>query len=330
MKLDKLIRKTIPSYLFLFVVAATLQSQTITNVQARQEGLIIIISYDMFGSLKDDQEIVVGYTSDGGKSYTPISGTEGDVGSQVTSGTGKEIFWPVTDNTPTGKDLRFKVWAEIPTPPGMIYVAEGSFQMGSSNGDKDEKSIHTVTVSSFFMDATEVTQAEYRRIMGSNASNFSGCDECPVVMVSWKDATEYARKVGKRLPTEAEWEYAARGGNQSTGTTYSGSNDLDRVGWYHDNSRDKTHPVGQKQPNELGLYDMSGGVREWCADWYLEHYYIQVPSVNPSGPAFGSHRVLRGGSWKYDRSDCRVTARYRSHPGNKLNNNGFRCVKDLK
>jgi len=317
-------------FLTLTLSMITLQGQTITNVQVRQEDLTIVITYDMSGALKSSGGILVSYSTDDGKTYHPIFDVTGDVGSQVTSGTGKEIFWLVTDNTPTGKDLRFKVWAGIPAPPGMIYVAEGSFQMGSSNGDKDEKPIHTVTVSSFFMDATEVTQAEYRRIMGSNPSNFSGCDECPVVMVSWKDATEYARKVGKRLPTEAEWEYAARGGNQSTGTTYSGSNDLDRVGWYHDNSRNKTHPVGQKQPNELGVYDMSGGVWEWCADRYSEDYYSQVPSVNPPGPTFGSHRVLRGGSWKYDGSDCRVAARYGSHPGNKLNNSGFRCVQDLK
>ena len=147
-------------------------------------------------------------------------------------------------------------------PIGMVFVEGGTFQMGSNSGDDNEKPVHTVTVSSFYMDKTEVTQAEYRKVMGKNPSRFSGCDDCPVENVSWHDANEYAKKVGKRLPTEAEWEYAARGGNKSKGYNYSGSNDLDAVGWYDNNSSGKTHPVAQKQPNELGLYDMSGNVWE--------------------------------------------------------------------
>jgi formylglycine-generating enzyme required for sulfatase activity len=132
------------------------------------------------------------------------------------------------------------------------------------------------------MDATEVTQAEYRKVMGKNPSHFSGCDDCPVEQVSWNKANEYAKKVGKRLPTEAEWEYAARGGNKSKGYRYSGSNGIDAVGWYDDNSSGKTHPVAQKQPNELGLYDMSGNVWEWCSDWYGS--YSSSPQNNPQGP----------------------------------------------
>ena len=159
--------------------------------------------------------------------------------------------------------------SEITYKDGMVYVAGGTFQMGSNSGYDNEKPVHTVTVSSFYMDATEVTQAEYRKVMGKNPSRFSGCDDCPVENVSWHDANEYAKKVGKRLPTEAEWEYAARGGNKSKGYSYSGSNDLDAVGWYDNNSRSKTHPVAQKQPNELGLYDMSGNVWEWCSAPYM-------------------------------------------------------------
>jgi len=328
MKLDKLIRKNIPSYLLLFVVAATLQSQTITNVQARQEVLTIIITYDMSGSLKKGYEIWVGYTTDGGKSYTPISGAEGDLGSNVSPSTGKEITWRITDNSPTGKDVRFKVWAYNP-PPDMVYVQGGSFQMGSTSGDSDEKPIHTVTVKGFFMDKTEVTQAEYHRVMGNNPSSFSGCDECPVEQVSWHAATLYARKVGKRLPSEAEWEYAALGGNKSKGYKYSGSNNLDGVGWYENNSN-KPHPVGQKQSNELGLYDMSGNVWEWCADWYAEDYYSQSPGVNPPGPARGGLRVLRGGSWVIDGSRSRVADRNRwGTPQSDYPTVWFRCVQDF-
>ena len=197
-------------------------------------------------------------------------------------------------------------------PPGMVYVEGGSFQMGSKKS-KDEKPIHTVTISSFFMDKTEVTQAQYKKVMGKNPSHFSGCDDCPVERVSWHDATAFAQKVGKRLPTEAEWEYAARGGvktnSGSSQTSYAGSNDLNSVAWYGDNSGSKTHPVAQKQANALGLYDMSGNVWEWCSDWYSDSYYSESPQNDPQGPNSGSSRVVRGGSWGYLDSSCRVADR---------------------
>ena len=192
--------------------------------------------------------------------------------------------------------------------------------------ESDEEPVHTVTVSSFYMDKTEVTQAEYRKVMGKNPSHFSGCDDCPVENVSWHDANEYAKKVGKRLPTEAEWEYAARGGNKSKGYRYSGSNTISSVGWYDDNSRSKTHPVAQKQPNELGLYDMSGNVYEWCSDWYGS--YSSSPQNNPQGPNSGSSRVLRGGRWSTLDLSCRVAIRFRSGPDLRYSNyfGGFRLV----
>ena len=205
----------------------------------------------------------------------------------------------------------------------MVFVAGGTFQMGS-NSERDEKPIHTVTVSSFFMDKTEVTQAEYRKVMGKNPSNFSGCDDCPVEKVSWHDANAYAKKVGKRLPTEAEWEYAARGGNKSKGYTYSGSNDLNAAGWYDNNSGSKTHPVAQKQPNELGLYDMSGNVWEWCSDWYGD--YSSSPQTDPQGPNSGKYRVLRGGSWYSYVSLCRVADRRGHSPDFRYGSFGFRLV----
>jgi formylglycine-generating enzyme required for sulfatase activity len=214
----------------------------------------------------------------------------------------------------------------------MVFVPGGTFQMGSNSGGDDEKPVHTVTVSSFYMDKTEVTQAEYRKVMGKNPSRFSGCDDCPVEKVSWDDANAYAQKVGKRLPTEAEWEYAARGGNKSKGYTYSGGNGLDAVGWYEDNSGSKTHPVAQKQPNELGLFDMSGNVWEWCSDWYDKGYYTAVhrnysdsPQTDPQGPNSGDYRVLRGGSWGSLVSGCRVANRGRYYP-DYGSYRGFRLV----
>ncbi|SVC47378.1 uncharacterized protein METZ01_LOCUS300232, partial [marine metagenome] len=191
-------------------------------------------------------------------------------------------------------------------------------------GEDDEKPVHTVTVSSFFMDKTEVTQAEFRQIMGRNPSNFNGCDDCPVEQVTWYDASAYATKVGKRLPTETEWEYAARGGKKGQVYTYSGGNDLDAVGWYDDNSGDKTHPVAQKEPNKLGLYDMSGNVYEWCSDWFGD--YSSSPQTDPQGSNSGAYRVLRGGGWLSFGFNCRVTNRGGNVPDLRSSSFGFRLV----
>jgi sulfatase modifying factor 1 len=280
----------------------------------------------MAGQLQSGDEIKVGYSADGGRNYKYISNADGDVGKNVKPGTGRVISFFANDAL-AGKNAKFKVGTISEFPPtGMVFVAGGTFQMGSSSGDSDEKPIHTVTVSSFFMDKTEVTQAEYRKVMGKTPSHFRGCDDCPVEKVSWHDANAYAKKVGKRLPTEAEWEYAARRGNKSKGYTYSGSNDLNSAGWYDNNSGRKTHPVAQKQPNELGLFDMSGNVWEWCTDWYDEGYYSGSPQTDPQGSNSGTSRVLRGGSWYYYDFSCRVALRFRNAPVYWYDDLGFRLV----
>ena len=309
--------------LFMTLGSRFLPAQTISNVHVRQEGLEVIITYDMAGQLQSEDEIMVGYSTDGGRNYKSISNADGDVGKNIKPGTGREISFLANDAL-AGKNASFKVVVFSP-PPGMVFVAGGTFQMGS-NSESDEKPIHTVTISGFFMDKTEVTQAEYRKVMGKTPSSFSGCDDCPVEKVSWHDANAYAKKVGKRLPTEAEWEYAARGGNKSKGYAYSGSNDLDAVAWYNNNSGSKTHPVAQKQPNELGLYDMSGNVWEWCSDWYDEGYYSGSPQTDPQGSNSGKSRVLRGGFWYNNASSCRVANRFRYYPDFSFNYYGFRLV----
>jgi formylglycine-generating enzyme required for sulfatase activity len=168
--------------------------------------------------------------------------------------------------------------------------------------------------------------------MGNNPSYFKGA-KLPVEQVSWDDCQEFIRKLnamtGKRfrLPTEVEWEYAARGGNRSRGYKYSGSDNIGSVAWYTDNSGRETHPVGQKQANELGLYDMSGNVEEWCQDWYGENYYSSSPSQNPKGPSTGSDRVLRGGSWGDDAWRCRVSSRVKDAPGLRGSNLGLRLAQ---
>jgi formylglycine-generating enzyme required for sulfatase activity len=204
-----------------------------------------------------------------------------------------------------------------------VYVEGGSFNMGS-NYTKDSKPIHRVTVSSFYIGKYDVTQAQWRAVMGNNPSRFKDCDECPVEGVYWIDAQQFIarlnQKTGKhyRLPTEAEWEYAARGGNKSNGYTYSGSNGLASVAWYTDNSGHKTHPVGQKQANELGIYDMTGNVPQWCQDWYDKDYYANSPAENPQGPSFintNAGCLFRGSHWNDRARDCSVAFRGYDHRG---------------
>ena len=196
----------------------------------------------------------------------------------------------------------------------MVKVEGGTFTMGDDNGEDDEKPAHQVTLSDYYICKYEVTQAEWEAVMGRNPSYFIG-DNRPVEHVSWDDCQDFVRKLNSltglnfSLPTEVQWEYAARGGKNSRGYQYSGSNDIGSVAWYTDNSGGKTHPVGIKQANELGLYDMSGNVGEWCSDWYGKSYYSSSPQTDPTGPSSGLCRVLRGGSWNLDASRCRVADR---------------------
>ena len=199
----------------------------------------------------------------------------------------------------------------------MVWVEGGTFRMGATSeqdGDAydNEKPVHSVTLSGYYIGKTEVTQALWKAVMGSNPSEFNG-DNLPVENVSWDDCQEFIRELNAltgqnfRLPTEAEWEFACRGGNNSRGYKYSGSNYIDNVAWYTDNSGDKTHPVATKSPNELGIYDMSGNVREWCSDWYGN--YSSGAQTNPKGSDEGEFRVLRGGGWSSLAMFCRSSRR---------------------
>jgi formylglycine-generating enzyme required for sulfatase activity len=215
----------------------------------------------------------------------------------------------------------------------MIPVKGGTFSMGAtaeqSNPENDEKPVHQVTLSNYYIGETEVTQALWTAVMGENPSKFKG-DNRPVEQVSWKDCQTFISKLnaltGKnfRLPTEAEWEYAARGGSKSRGYQYSGSNNLSSVAWYDDNSGSQTHDVKAKSPNELGIYDMSGNVWEWCQDWYGS--YSSTSVTNPTGDWSGSLRVIRGGSWYNYARGCRSADRRNSAPGWRDNILGLRLV----
>ncbi len=244
----------------------------------------------------------------------------------------------------------------------MVRVEGGTFTMGAtkeqgSDAYENEKPAHDVTLSSFSIGETEVTQALWKVVMGQTPTSdgkkwekkYGLGAQYPAYRVSWQDCQDFIKKLNNltgrsfRLPTEAEWEYAARGGNRSRGYKYSGSNTLEKVAWYqedylvevmrpHDNSQDKgesspdygTHPVGTKQSNELGLYDMSGNVREWCSDWFGG--YSSSPKTNPKGTASGSYRVCRGGSWNYSAWICRSSYRNCDDPGGRMLSLGLRLV----
>ncbi len=216
----------------------------------------------------------------------------------------------------------------------MKRVEGGTFQMGATSEQGSdtydrEKPIRRVTLSGYYIGETEVTQALWQAVMGNNPSNFKG-NSLPVESVSWSDCQEFIRKLNAqtgqrfRLPSEAEWEFAARGGKNSRGYKYSGSNTVKSVAWYAGNSNSSTHPVKTKQANELGLYDMSGNVWEWCQDWYGK--YSSNAQTNPTGPTTGSNRVMRGGNWDSDAGNCRVSYRDLSTPSYRYSRLGLRLA----
>jgi len=242
-------------------------------------------------------------------------------------------------NTSNGTSSEVKS-AASDIEPEMVLVKGGCFLMGDMFGDgdgffggSDEKPVHEVCVGDYYIGKYEVTQGQWKNVQGNTPSKFSNCgDNCPVEQVSWNDAQDYIstlnQRTGKtyRLPTEAEWEYAARSGGKSE--KYAGGDNVDSVSWYGKNSDNQTHRVGQKKPNGLGIYDMSGNVWEWCQDWYDSDYYKNSPKENPQGPSTGSYRVLRGGSWSYLAAAAR--AAYRGSwgsPGRRDGYFGFRLAR---
>lgn len=251
------------------------------------------------------------------------------------------------NENPPGGDLDGK--KKIITVKGvsfaMIPVEGGTFTMGAtpeqSNGytpDDDETPTHKVTLSSYYMGETEVTQALWYAVMGQKptssgsawSSTYGIGDDYPAYYISWTDCQEFITKLNEltgmtfRMPTEAEWEYAARGGNQSKGYIFSGSNTIGDVAWYDGNSGNKTHPVKTKTANELGLYDMSGNVFEWCSDRYGS--YSATNQTNPTGPVSGSDRVDRGGNLFNVDTVCRVAYRSSDAPGYRYYSLGLRLA----
>ncbi len=244
------------------------------------------------------------------------------------------------------------------TKQDMVFITGGSFQMGDTfndgDADIDEVPVHTVSVNSFIMSKYEVTQKEFESYMNYNPSDFKG-HNLPVTNLDWLEVMKFCNKKsesegltpcykidgwdnticnfesdGYRLPTEAEWEYAAKGGEKGSIYKYAGSNDVESVAWYQKNSNGTTHNVGTKKPNELGIYDMNGNVSEWCWDAYKIDYYKNSPSDNPHGPAFKGKPVRRGGSWINNRWNVRTTTRLTWWASSKSPFLGFRIVRSMK
>lgn len=261
-----------------------------------------------------------------GKSVTKnVSVSQGYGIVEVKLGFGLTPYWSASV-TPSQRAVLEKLIAN------MVRVEGGTFTMGATpeqgnDANGNEKPAHQVTLSDYYIGRYEVTQKEWQAVMGNNPSNFKG-DNLPIERVSWNECYEFIKKLNQltglqfRLPTEAEWEYAARGGKSSRGFKYSGSDNIGDVAWYTDNSGGKTHQVGTKEPNELGIYDMSGNVWEWCSDRFGS--YSSSSQTNPIGPSSGSNRVYRGGSWDGSARNCRVSSRDDIIPGSRDSSLGFR------
>ncbi|MCF7858227.1 MAG: SUMF1/EgtB/PvdO family nonheme iron enzyme [Candidatus Cloacimonetes bacterium] len=320
-------------------------SETLEIFPEVQTGTVQVMTIPTTASIELNGDGGEHYTATGRKTFVDVPiGTYELTAKADGYKTHTESFRLQADATAT-KQITLEKGSDV--PDNMIFVNGGTFQMGS-NEENDEKPIHSVTVSDFYIGKYEVTQKEWKAVMGSNPSNWKG-DNLPVETVSWYDAVEFCNKKsekeglqkcysgsgknitcdfsknGYRLPTEVEWEYAARGGNKSKGYKYSGSNNIGDVAWYNSNSGSKTHQVGTKQANELGIYDMSGNVWEWCWDWYGN--YSSNSQTNPKGADSGSYRILRGGSWTGSGSGCRVANRVHSGPGDGYSYRGFRFLR---
>ena len=291
------------------------------------------------GYLASNAQGVVVYKKDGSKIKVPYEQLDSISTYDYDDVPGGGDVTPGEPRTFTVNGVSFK----------MIPVKAGTFTMGATSEQTgaydDEKPAHQVTLTQdYYMGETEVTQALWEAVTGYSPT--SGGDQWsstygvgygyPAYYISYEDVQSFIGKLNSltgetfRMPTEAEWEYAARGGSESKGYRYSGSNTPDNVAWYRDNSGDKTHPVKTKAPNELGLYDMSGNVYEWCSDWFSSSYYSSSASSDPEGPTSGSYRVGRGGSWNSNAAYCRVAARGINTPSHRYYGVGFRLALSSK
>ena len=335
------------------------QAPFVSNVEVKQTDIDhVLIRYDVAEPDGDRVTISLRVSGDGGKTFNvPATKLAGDVGPGISSGTGKEIVWTIDDDIPLhklGENYVIAVVADdlvgfserIPWKKDgslMALIPAGSFQMGDSMNEpeywmKRSWPVHTVELDAFYMDVHEVTVGQFKQFVEESGyaysrwqdvTNYSPGTDYPMVYVTWHDAVAYAKWAGKRLPTEAEWEYAARGsligkryplGDEIThdNANYAGTGGKDT--W------DRCAPIGSFAANGYGLYDMTGNVWEWCADWYDTNYYATSPVKNLTGPDTGQYRVLRGGAWTDLANYLRVANRDLNFPFTRRHLIGFRCV----
>ena len=346
--------------LFLASVLSPLAGSRVENVRFEQVGDKVVVTYDLLGP-GEDYTVTLEASPDGGRSFTIFpKAVSGDVGEGVSPGRGKRIVWDVLEDMEelSGDRFVFAVtasWSGEKVVKGMefVFVPGGEFRMGDlwGDGEDDERPVHTVRVGDFFIGKYEVTVDQFRRFVEATgyrttceregwkntwrAPGFPQGGDHPVVLVSWYDAAEFCRWMGGRLPTEAEWEYAARAGGKEI--EYPNGNTLthDDANYLGTGGRDRwkcTSPVGSFPPNELGLYDMAGNVHEWCSDWYDKEYYKHSPVDNPRGPSSGDRKVLRGGSYGGGPWACRAANRGRPDPGagGARYDGGFRVVLPVR
>jgi formylglycine-generating enzyme required for sulfatase activity len=324
-------------------------SQKVDNITfdaVNEDSLRITYDLELHLQVKDFQ-VSIFYSNDNGEHWSKIPEIRctGDIGTKVLAGKDKRILWRIIDSVDNLKgNVGFKIVAAYKIDPllslEMVTVEGGSFLMGNDAAYPDEKPIHSVRLNRFQIGKFEVTQLQWRLVMGEDPSELhhTGCDNCPVERVNWELIQIFLQKLNEktnknyRLPTEAEWEYAARGGAHPKKRIYSGNDTLSKVAWFFDNYKtnlatdafNASHPVGQKLPNELGIYDMSGNVWEWCNDLYGN--YVGSAVDNPIGATTGTKRVYRGGSWSNESIFCRTTHRAFAEPVFRSGNLGFRLA----
>ena len=357
------------AFLILHFTPVHAADPVVTNVQVAQRrdgSKLADIYYDLSDADTDTLKVWVEVSADGGEPWTELTHVTGDVGENVLTGTSKHIVWDIAAEFGTGSGTGYvaKVVAEDtpPIPLDMVLIPAGTFQMGDpfNEGSSNELPVHTVYLDAFFMDRYEVTNAQYCVFLNDQGNQTeggvtwldigssyclitqsggqfvpkTGYENHPVIEVTWYGARAYCEWAGGRLPTEAEWEYAARGGLEGKRYPWGDAISHDDANYSGTGGRDQwssTSPVGSFPPNGYGLHDMAGNVWEWCNDWYDSGYYSKSPSSNPTGPSSGSYRVLRGGSWYYSPHlypyTLRCASRYNSFPAGSGNSFGFRCVR---
>ncbi|MCK5033576.1 MAG: formylglycine-generating enzyme family protein [Calditrichia bacterium] len=332
----------------------SINNKPMENIRAILDGSEILVLYDTTDTKTKEKETVeISFHNQDGTRYINDKGSYGRINSFYNSRPlSNDEISKLTDEQQ--RKLIFTVFEENRKDVyyNMVYIKGGTFNMGSRK-TLDEIPVHRITVNDFYMDKYEVTVIEYLKFCHATKRRPPqqprwNKDTHPIINVSWRDANAYAKWSGKRLPTEAEWEYAARSGKKNNWFAWGNVKPNKKRG---DNIADEsvrteyrswnywqgyydgfvfTSPVGSFLPNEIGLHDMGGNVKEWCADWYDKTFYKKSPRLNPTGPSKGSRRILRGGSWNYGPGDVRLTKRYRYKNTLKLNYIGFRCVKDVE